>query len=126
MPSWAMLLVVVVRDPGLRGALAARLVLDGANLLTMASYREQEIERLLRRPAMLVTDESAITGDVGEWLDAEWQRGRWRRILMITVDSPLPENPHDWLTYVSRGSAADSIAGLLDDWSEQEGLVTAR
>lgn len=117
MPVRASLIVVIVRDAGLRSALAARLALSGITLLTARAYRQVRRQRLAE-PAVLLIDEAAMAGAEGDWVEALWLERRWARVIVLTMDGAVPASDRDWLRYVDRNSIAGSIDTLLAEWGE--------
>lgn len=111
MAPQAVLTVVIVRDPALREALARRLAAADINVVTEESAGDR---RLIRRSTILLSGEAAIAGDLGLRIEREWIERRWRRIAMLTIDSPLDAGDMDWLAV---GSAADRLSALFADWA---------
>ncbi len=106
------LLVVVVRDPSLRAALAGELGRTGIRLIVPGS----DPHGLIRGPRVLLLDEGGLAGEAGQWIEAQWLAGRWRRVAVLTVDAPVPADDREWLVFVEHGSVADRLSGLIGEW----------
>lgn len=121
MPGKEILLVLAVRELGLRSTLAARLSLVGADLITAADLHDPALERNVRHPAALILDEDAIAGRSDEWLDAVLEESRWRQVVVLT-SSPCDARADPRLLYLERQSAPERIADLIPQWrAEQHG-----
>ncbi|UZK67481.1 hypothetical protein [Sphingomonas sp. M1-B02] len=119
MAQLPMLVVLIVRDETLRSVLAGRLARAGINLLTADSGDERLFRRrMVRGPTMLVIDEAGIAGNPGQWIEAQWRKGSWRRIAVLTTVAPIPANDEDWLVYVDRDSATSELNALIDRWAK--------
>ena len=116
MPTAPILVVVIVSDAELRSALAAQLAATGVNLLTASEPRAAR--KALKRPAILVIDEVAMSGAAGEWVETLWYEGRWQKIMVLTVGIPVPDDGRDWLNYADRDSASEALTRLIDGWAE--------
>ncbi|MES2445517.1 MAG: hypothetical protein V4574_22040 [Pseudomonadota bacterium] len=115
MAARPVLIVVVAGDAKLRSALAKRLAMHGAELLTASSWGDGLLDRaMIREPAILVAEEAAIAGEPGDWLERQRQGGRWRRVVMLTEATPAAGD-HDWLVPVHRRSARALLAALYGD-----------
>jgi hypothetical protein len=109
----AMLVVAIVRDLALGSVLAAELASRGANLLSATCYAPIA-RRRLSEPAILIVDEAAMEGEQGDWIAALWQEQRWSRVVVLTIDAPLPASDRDWLVFADRASAAQTLAQLVE------------
>lgn len=114
MPAASILVVVIVPDAELRSALAAQLAASGVDLLTASEPRDAR--KALKRPAILVIDEIAMSGAAGEWVEALWHEGRWARVTVLTVGIPVPDDGRDWISYADRNSAQEAVAKLVAEW----------
>lgn len=112
----AVLVVLVIRDAGMRSMLTAQIAAAGAHLLTAEDAAELLARRLVRRPSLLVLDEADIEGDPLRWLERQWSHGEWSQVAVLTVESPAPASAQEWLHYLPRAQAAASVAALLRDW----------
>lgn len=116
------LIVLVVRDDGLRAMLAGELASAGMNLVTASGCGCGCGcgERPAGRGDVLVIDERAIDGDREQWIEAQRLGGRWQRLVVLTSDSPAATGERDWLFHVERDSAAAWFAELLVPREEAE------
>src|SRR5882757_5812336 len=74
------LLVLIIRDHGLRSSLIGRLSLRGENLLTIErDPQDPELARLARPPAILIID----TEILGDRLPALRQGSHWEAIVVL-------------------------------------------
>ena len=122
MTAPALLVVAIVRDLALGSVLAAQLACRGANVLTATGYTAIA-RRRLREPAILIVDEEAMEGAKGDWIAELWRERRWSRVIVLTIDAPLPASDRDWLVFADRASSARTLAHLIelpDDVTEPE------
>jgi hypothetical protein len=74
------LIVLIVRNGGLRSALIARLSLQGENLMTLnVNPQDPVLDRMSREPKILVVD----TESLGDRLPSLLDGGRWKRIIIL-------------------------------------------
>lgn len=119
MATQAILVVVVVRDPGLRSALAARLSLDGFDLLTASGIGYGLLgSPLIRPPAVLVIDEALIPGDPDRWIETQRNIGEWRGLAVLTAAGQVPGD--DWCHRIAPRSARKAVSELLLRFANDE------
>jgi hypothetical protein len=123
MPARAVLVVVIVGDAGLRSVLAAQLAVRGMSLLTAGSFGAVP-RRRPDEPAILVVDEADMAGERGGQLEALQFDRRWQRVVMLTA-GVVPASDRDWLIHVSKNSAVDTIAQVVDELEEIENASLA-
>jgi hypothetical protein len=112
-----MLLVLVIREAGLRSTLVAQLSMAGASVITARDLDDPMLERSIRGPAMLVIEDRAVAAQPDGWLASELEGGRWHGIVLLTTEPPREDRAwHPSLTYVDRASASASIGALLEQW----------
>lgn len=105
MPGSALLIVVVVRDSALRARLARALDQAGVRRATLDAEGD-----------LILLDENGLAGEAGQRIEAQWLAGRWRRVIVLTIDAPVPAGDREWLAFVEHGSAAERLSGLIDEW----------
>lgn len=116
-----LLVVVIVRDAGLRSSLAAQLGGMGVNLLTAEATNSRGFDRrLVRAPSILIIDEEEIAGDQGNWIEGQWLDRAWDKVVVLSYDCTVPANDGNWLVYVDKHSPAQALAELLSGWTGQE------
>jgi len=108
------LLVLVVREAGLRSTLIARLSMAGADLVTIHDIDDPRVERWLAKGPVLIIDDVALAGRTGGEAALRADT-RWREIAVIggvATDAALPR--------VSRDDAALAIEAMLPGWGYPE------
>lgn len=119
MASETILLVLIVRNAGLRSTLVARLSMAGADVLTAEDFDDPRLARHTRRPVVLVADDAAV---------AQWEGGvagltadpRWIRLVLISSEPAAPgDDPR--LIRLESGIAAKAIMELVPQWCAQQG-----
>ena len=74
------LIVLIVRNDGLRSALIARLSLQGESLVTLdAGPQDPVLDRIARAPRILVVDSESLGDQLPSLLDG----GEWKRIIVL-------------------------------------------
>lgn len=112
MATQAILVIVAVRDPGLRSALAARLSLEGFDLLTASGIGYGLLgSTMIRPPAVLVIDEALIPGDPDRWIEKQRSVGDWRRLAVLTAAGQVAGD--DWCHRISPRSARKAVSELV-------------
>jgi hypothetical protein len=116
-----LLVVVIVRDAGLRSSLAAQLGGMGVNLLTAEATNPGGFDRrLIRAPSILIIDEEEIAGDQGSWIEGQWLDRAWDRVVVLSDDAPVPVGDDNWLVYVDKHAPMRALSELLGRWTQQE------
>lgn len=119
MVSETLLLIVIVRETGLRSTLAARLSLAGADLLSARDFRDARVGRYKKRALILITDQAAIDEHDGGW-DGLRADPRWLRLVVVSPRESAPsEDPR--LIHIQRANAVNRIARLLPEWRAAHG-----
>jgi hypothetical protein len=113
------LLVLIIREAGLRSMLAARLSLVGADLVTAMDIHDPAVQRNVRGPAVLVLDEDAVAGRSAEWLDAVVAEPQWDHVVVLTGRSPAGA-AGDRLVFLERATAPATLAALVAQWRDAE------
>ncbi|MCW3847435.1 hypothetical protein OF829_09285 [Sphingomonas sp. LB-2] len=121
MAAQAILVVVVVRDSGLRSALAAHLSLDGLDLLTASGIGYGLLgSSMIREPSVLVIDEGVIPCDAERWIETQRSLGNWRHLVVVNGITPTPVNGAEWLIRISHRNSREILSELLADWVKDE------
>lgn len=121
MAALAILVVVVVRDAGLRSALAAHLSLEGYDLLTASGIGYGPLgSAMIREPSILVIDEALIPCDPDRWIEKQQALGGWRHLVVLTRSAPAPVDGADWLVRISQRNARKLLSELLTGWVKAE------
>lgn len=112
MAARPLLVMLIVRDAGLRSALAARLS-EGFDLLTAARWESVAGRRVVRPPSVLVIDaESIVDLDI----DLLVERHGLARIVALSANAPPTVDGR--LIHISSRGAIDSLSqlftGLID------------
>lgn len=106
------LVVLIVRDHGLRSALIAHLSLQGENLVTLDADPDDPIlHRAAPAPRFLVIDEAAL----GDRLEFLIDGDHWRGIIVI-ADSAGGAPAGDRLRRVHSGRALVEVVDTLANW----------
>lgn len=113
-PSYP-LLVLVVREAGLRSTLIARLSMAGADLVTIDNIDDPRIQRWLGKSPVLILDEAVLAGREGgeAVLRAD---PRWRAIAVIGGEAEDAAHP----ARISSVDAATEIEAMLPGWGYPE------
>ena len=104
-----MLVILMVRESGLRSALAARLALSGLDVVSMEQVDAARIGRLGGVAPVLVADVDAACAHPGG-LAALGSDPLWKRLLIIGADGD-PAAAH--IHHVGRDNPGPAIAALL-------------
>ncbi len=124
MAAQAILVVVVVREAGLRSALAAHLSLDGFELLSASDIGYGLLGgKMIREPAILIIDESLIPRDPDRWIEKQRSLGGWRHLVVLTAAAPAPVDGGEWLVRVAERNPRKSLSELLRGWVNDEVLL---
>ena len=115
MPGRAILVVVAVRDPGLRSLLAAELSVVGVELLTASHYLH--VPAQAREPGIAVVDLSDMEPDPAMWLETLAAEKRWPR-LAIVDDRAAEVAAGRWPVRVSRREAPGILRHILENSSD--------
>lgn len=109
------LLVLIVREAGLRSTLIARLSMAGADLVTLDNIDDPSVERWLAKAPVLIIDEVVLAGREGG--EAALRADpRWRGIAVIggaAADAAMPAR-------IAREDAAAAIEAMLPGWGYPE------
>jgi hypothetical protein len=108
-----LLLVLIVREAGLRSSLAARLGMTGADLMTADSFHAPRVAPVRDGPVVLIADQQAVDDHVGG-SGALAADPRWQRVVIITSDGSTEITPE--LIRMPRDNAAAAIAALVAEW----------
>ena len=106
------LIVLIVRDGGLRSALIARLSLQGESLVTLdADPEDPHVFRIAPAPRILVVDK----GVLGDRLQAIAASSEWRGVVALANDGEEPV-AGDPLSIVRHSQALAGVAETLERW----------
>lgn len=106
------LIVLIIRDGGLRSALIARLSLQGESLVTLdADPEDPQVRRVAPAPRILVIDKAAL----GERLQLVVASNHWRGVIALVEDAEEAE-AGDPLSVVPRGQALAGVTETLERW----------
>lgn len=119
MPERAILVVVAVRDPGLRSLLAAELSVVGVELITADHYLQ--VPAQAREPGIAVVDASEMEPDPATWLESLAAEKGWPR-LAIVGDGATDAATDRWPVRVSRRSASKVLRDILENFSDFRAL----
>jgi hypothetical protein len=112
--SETLLLVLIVREAGLRSTLAARLSMAGADVLTADDFDDPRLARHKKRPLVLIADDAAVDGHEGG-CDGLVADPRWLRLVVLSPGAcAVSEDAR--LIRLERAQAASTIARLLPEW----------
>ena len=117
MAAQAILVVVVVRDAGLRSALAAHLSLEGLDLLSASNIGYGLLgSNMIRSPSILVIDEGLIPCDPERWIEKQRSVGGWEHLVILNGATPAPVDGGEWLVRIAARNARKLLSELLADW----------
>ena len=121
MPSRAVLVVLAVKDPGLRSTLAAQLPLGNVDLITGQGIDDPALRRGIRRPAVLIVDEPTVAAMPPETLEALLCEPHWRQVIAITENlHPADPDCDTRLLRIARKGASAEIGALLPGLGAQD------
>ena len=116
--SETLLLVLIVREAGLRSTLVARLSMAGADVLTAEDFGDSRLARHKRRSLVLIADQAALDGH-DEGCDALLADPRWHRLVVLSPGAcPASEDPR--LIRIQRADAAKRLAQMLPEWRDAQ------
>jgi hypothetical protein len=109
---------------GTRSALAARLTMTGANMLTTDDVEDPGLARSVHGAAVLIVEESLISDRSGEWLQALLAVPQWLRV--VVLGEGRAEGTDERLIYIKSDAAVRTIAALIPEWqAEAAGIAGA-
>lgn len=122
MPGNSVLLVLIVRETGLRSTLAARLSLVGADLISAESLDDPALRLGVRKPGYLIVEEELLEGRDGIWLETLLATPHWRQVVVLTAAGPEPRAPDEdpRMLRLERRSAPSAIAELVPRWAAEQ------
>ncbi|MCW3835731.1 hypothetical protein ACFQ1E_05630 [Sphingomonas canadensis] len=113
------MIVLVLRDAGLRSILAARLSFAGAQVVTAQAIHDPAVTRHIRKRAVLVVEAEAVAGRSGEWIDALVDDPLWIEVVVLVEEGErecLPDEPR--LLPVHRIRAYPELYARLPYWTD--------
>lgn len=115
------LLVLAAREMGFRSALAARLTMSGANLLTTNDIEDPGLARSVRGPAVLIVEEALVADRSSEWLQALLAVPHWLRVVVLgeAAENGRAEGADDRLIYIKSDTAVKTLAALIPEWQAE-------
>lgn len=117
MASETLLLVLIVKEAGLRSTLVARLSMAGADVLTAEDFDDPRLARHKRRPLVLIADEAAVEEHDGG-CDGLVADPRWERLVLLSP-SACEDSDDPRLIRIERKSAAKALVELIPDWQAE-------
>jgi hypothetical protein len=112
--SETLLLVLIVRETGLRSTLVAKLSMAGADVLTTGDFDDPRLMRHALRRLVLIADEAAVDGYDGG-CDRLLAEGCWFRLVMLSPGAGAVSGDLR-LIRLERTIAAATIVSLLPGW----------
>jgi hypothetical protein len=113
-PGTDTLLVVIVREAGIRSTLVARLAMSGADMCTAQHFDERHPASARGTAVVLITDQATVDGHP-DGTAALLRDPQWCRIVVLTREAgTTSDDPR--LLYVDSGDAAAAVSRLLSDW----------
>lgn len=122
MSASEVLLVLAAREMGFRSALAARLTMAGANLLTTNDVEDPGLARSVHGPAVLIVEQALVTDRSSEWLQALLAVPQWLRVVVLgdaVLENGRAEGADDRLIYIKSDLAVKTIAALIPEWQAE-------
>ena len=124
MSASEVLLVLAAREMGFRSALAARLTMAGANLLTTDDAEDPRLARSVHGPAVLIVEQALVRDRSHEWLQALLAVPQWLRV--VVLGDGRAEGADERLIYINSDLAAKAISALIPEWqAEAAGMARA-
>jgi hypothetical protein len=106
------LLVLIIRDSGLRSTLIGRLSLAGESLVTFdGEIDDPALERAVRRPAILITDAVSPNSP----LLAPVEDDRWRGIIVLSEETES-RGDNAPVRVIDKRHAIAGVPALLASW----------
>lgn len=114
MPGTDPILVLILRELGLRSTLVARLAMSGVDMCT-AQYFDEKLPPSARGAAVvLVTDQAAVDGHPGGTA-ALLGNPQWR-LIVVLVPEGAASAADPRLVHLASGDPAAGLMRLLTDW----------
>jgi hypothetical protein len=111
------LLVLAAREMGFRSALAARLTMAGANILTAYDVDDPGLARSVHGPAVLIVEQALVADRSPEWLVALLAVPQWLRV--VVLGDGRAEGADDRLIYIKSDVAVKAISALIPQWQAE-------
>ena len=122
MPTNEVLLVVAMRELGMRSMLAGRLALIGADVMTAEDVDDPVLDRAVRRRAVLIVEEAMVASHGTNWIETLLADPRWHCIVLLGSAAASPALGGDpRVIRLGLADAASTIAGLLPRWNAEQG-----
>lgn len=119
LPVNTVLLVLAVREPGLRSILATQLFMPEVDLVT-AQDIDQALRRNVRRPAVLIMDAQTVAERPSGWVSELLAEPHWRCVIVVVPDGGAPMFPDERLEYLEKSAVRGRMADLLPVWLSEE------
>jgi hypothetical protein len=117
------LLVLAAREMGFRSALAGRLTMAGANLLTTHDVEDPGLAKSVHGPAVLIVEGALVADRSAEWLNALLAVPQWLRV--VVLGEGRAEGADDRLIYIKSDLAVKTIAALIPEWQAEAAGMAA-
>lgn len=117
MSTSEVLLVLAAREMGARSALAARLTMAGANLLTTDNVEDPGLAKSVHGPAVLIVEQALVSDRSSEWLQALLAVPQWLRV--VVLGDGHDERAGDRLIYIKSDVAVKTISDLIPQWQAE-------
>lgn len=108
------MLVLMVREAGLRSALVARLAMAGGDVVTVDNLEDPRVGRWLSRAPVLIVDEGALAARGGDEAVLR-DDPRWRAIMVIGGQAEAGAPPR-----IASTDAVAILEAMLPEWGYPE------
>lgn len=119
MENRSALIVLALREAGLRSMLSAQLTSIGVDLITANDPHDPALGRSMRRPAAaLILDDAMVGARSAEWLTSLLDDPNWRTVVVLAAEpgaaTAEPGDPR--LIRLARANAVTALATLAAQW----------
>ncbi len=114
MPPKTLILVLIVREAGLRSTLAARLSMAGVDVITADNFDDPRLDRL-REPPVLVVDMPSVAGRAGG-LAGLLADPRWHSLVLVGEHGTGEDADEPRLLRIDRANVGAAIDAKLPCW----------
>ena len=117
-PGSEILLVLAIREGGSRSALAGKLTIRGANVLTSGEIDDNGHVPGVLQPAVLVIDEATRASRSAKFIKALLAAPHWSRVVVVHP-SGSEIDPDPRLVHIEERDAASRLLALIPEWQAE-------
>ena len=118
MSTSEILLVLAIREGGSRSALAGKLTIRGANVLTSGEIDDNGHVPGVFKPAVLVIDEATRASRSAKWIKALLAAPHWSRVVVLHPNGSEAD-PDPRLVHIHESDAVASLLAMIPQWQAE-------